>query len=108
MLKKIILVFGVVALITYASVPARANDDAAYFLGGVVGGLLLGEVIQNNSPRYYYPPPPPYGYPFYDGPVYGGPIYQEQCYTRWIKRWSESKQIWVRKRRTVCNWVRVE
>lgn len=108
MLKKIILVFGIVAMMTYASMPARANnDDTAYFLGGVVGGLLLGEVIQNNSPRYYYPPPP-YGYPVYDGPVYGGPIYQKQCYTRWVKRWSESRQIWVRKRRTVCNWVRVE
>lgn len=115
-MKKVIIIVSVITMIlSFLPAPAIAdNDDSAYLLGGIAGGLLLGQIIENNRPRYY-------GYPVYDGPVYSAPpryrgpvyvdpayetVYEKRCYTRWVKRWSEYRQAWIRKKKTICEWYR--
>lgn len=95
-MKKIIVLLVALALILPLA-PARADNEGAYILGGVIGGLVLGEILENDRPYR------PYGYPVY----VEEPVYEKQCYTRWVKRWSEHRQAWIRKKKTHCDWVRV-
>ena len=97
MLKKLMIALGLVAALMVTVPAAHAGNEGAYVLGGVIGGLLLGEALDNNrnAPRH--------GYPVY----IEEPVYEKRCYTRWVKRWSEYRQTWVRKPRTQCEWVRV-
>lgn len=96
---KIILaaVLSTILLFGVSVNDATANDDAAWFLGGVVGGLVLGEITE--GPRYR-----PRNYDYY---VYDEPVYEKRCVRRWVKRWDEYRQTWVKVKRTRCDWVRV-
>lgn len=99
-MKKIITAMVAMAFVCSTVLPASANNDTAWFLGGMVGGLVLGEVLDGPRP---YPPAYPSGRYY----VYDEPVYEKQCYSRWVKRWSEYKQTWVKVRKTRCEWVRV-
>lgn len=94
MLKRFLMVLGVVSLLLPMPTVAEANDNGAYLLGGIVGGLLLGEALDNHRR--------------YREPVYiEEPVYEKQCYTQWVRRWSEYRHAWVSKPQTYCDWVRV-
>lgn len=97
MLKNLMIALALVATLMTVAPAAHADNEGAYVLGGVIGGLLLGEVLDNH--RHV----PRHGYPVY----VEEPVYEKQCYTRWVKRWSEYRQAWVRKQRTYCEWVRI-
>lgn len=97
MLKKLMIAVAFVATLMALTPTAQAGNEGAYILGGVIGGLILGEALDDNRRPHRH------GYPVY----VEEPVYERQCYTRWVKRWSEYRQAWVRKQKTHCEWVRV-
>lgn len=97
-MKKLLIVtllaFGISSVPTMS---AHANDDAAYFLGGMLGGMILNEAL-NPRPRYYERAPVV---------VYDEPVYERVCTRRWVRVWDRATHTYVKVRRKQCQLVRI-
>jgi len=86
MLKKIGLLCLAVSFILSAT-PAKANDAAAYLLGGLFAGVIINQSMQ---PRVYVQPTPSYVYPPPSYYVPPPPVYYKPrvCqYESWYDNW---------------------
>lgn len=97
MKKFLAAVVLTVAMLTFVQ-PSYANNDAAYFLGGMLGGFILNEAVRP-GPRYYYEPAP--------ARVYDEPVYERVCQRRWVRVWDRARHEYVKVRRKQCEFVRV-
>ena len=115
-MKKILAALAVLLALSIASPQAaKADNDTAWFLGGVAGGLVLGDML-NPRPRAYYPAPvyvqpvypaPVYVEPVYPAPVYVQPVYGQRCKRKWVRVWDPSVG-WVSVRKRVCKTVQIQ
>lgn len=94
-MKKLLILVALVLGINTLSSQAYANNDAAYFLGGMLGGFILNEAVR---PRYYEPSP---------ARIHDEPIYERVCKRRWVRVWDRARHQYVKVRRKQCEYVRV-
>lgn len=121
-MKKILAALALaVGLAAFSTVPAQANDDAAYFLGGMLGGIVLDNILRPGPPVYaapapvyvqpapvwvepapvYVPPPPPvYVYE-------AEPLYRKVCTKTWIREYDPNRNEYIKVRRKTCRMMLV-